>query len=207
MFALGRAQELMLILEEYWTQHPELAEVPLWFCSSMADKYLDVYQRSIEYMNDRVKGATANPFEFPHFSKKPFDINTATPCVVIAGPPGCSRTGCRGKSLTSGARTSEQQHDPHRRVLHRGDARVRHPEELQGRHRDGQPPAQAQGHRRHDLVLGPHTDFTQTKGFIEGVNPLRHIYLVHGEKTNVPKPHDELLKLYKPRNITVHFSS
>lgn len=65
MFALGRAQELMLILEEYWTQHPELAEVPLEFCSSMADKYLDVYQRSIEYMNDRVKGATANPFEFP----------------------------------------------------------------------------------------------------------------------------------------------
>ena len=88
MFALGRAQELMLILEEYWTQHPELAEVPLWFCSSMADKYLDVYQRSIEYMNDRVKGATANPFEFSplFFSKKPFDINTATPCVVIAGP-------------------------------------------------------------------------------------------------------------------------
>ena len=96
------------------------------------------------------------------------------------------------------------QRNPHRWVLHRGDARVRHPEELQGRHRDGQPPAQAQGHRRHDLVLGPHTDFTQTKGFIEGVNP-RHIYLVHGEKTNVTKLHDELLKLYKPRNITVHF--
>ena len=44
---------------------PELAEVPLWFCSSTADKYLCVYQRSIECMNDRVKGATANPFEFP----------------------------------------------------------------------------------------------------------------------------------------------
>ena len=45
MFALGRAQELMLILEEHWAQHPELADVPLWFCSSMAGKYLDVYQR------------------------------------------------------------------------------------------------------------------------------------------------------------------
>ena len=87
MFALGHAQELMLIIEEHWAQHPELVDVPLWFCSSMAGKYLDVYQRSISFMNDRVKGATANPFEFPHFSKRIFDLTATTkPCVVIAGP-------------------------------------------------------------------------------------------------------------------------
>lgn len=29
-FALGRAQELLLILDEYWEQHPELIDIPVY---------------------------------------------------------------------------------------------------------------------------------------------------------------------------------
>ena len=38
MFALGRAQELLLILDEYWAAHPELHDVPIYYASSLAKK-------------------------------------------------------------------------------------------------------------------------------------------------------------------------
>lgn len=31
VFALGRAQELLLILNEHWQKHPELAKVPIYY--------------------------------------------------------------------------------------------------------------------------------------------------------------------------------
>jgi hypothetical protein len=30
VFAVGPAQELMLILDEYWENHPELSEIPIY---------------------------------------------------------------------------------------------------------------------------------------------------------------------------------
>lgn len=44
VFALGRAQELLLILEEYWESHPELQEIPIYYASKLASKSLVVYQ-------------------------------------------------------------------------------------------------------------------------------------------------------------------
>ena len=38
MFALGRAQELLLILDEYWASHPELHDIPIYYASSLAKK-------------------------------------------------------------------------------------------------------------------------------------------------------------------------
>ena len=200
MFALGRAQELMLILEEHWAQHPELADVPLWFCSSMAGKYLDVYQRSIGFMNDRVKGATANPFEFPHFSKRIFDLAATTkPCVVIAGPGmlqnGMSRRifehWCEDERNTvliagyciEGTLGSDIQKNP-REVTAMDKRKLKLKASVV------------------TISFSAHTDFNQTNGFIQRVSP-NHIYLVHGERTNVKKLHDELRKLYA--NLTVYY--
>ncbi|CAJ0895555.1 848_t:CDS:2, partial [Entrophospora sp. SA101] len=39
VYALGRAQELLLILDEYWEAHPELESVPIYYASSLAKKY------------------------------------------------------------------------------------------------------------------------------------------------------------------------
>ena len=35
VFALGRAQELLLILDEYWQAHPELHNIPIYYASSV----------------------------------------------------------------------------------------------------------------------------------------------------------------------------
>ena len=57
VFALGRAQELLLILDEFWAQHPgaflftylsqscsELHNVPIYYASTLAKKCMTVYQ-------------------------------------------------------------------------------------------------------------------------------------------------------------------
>ena len=38
VFALGRAQELLLILDEYWGSHPELHDIPIYYASALAKK-------------------------------------------------------------------------------------------------------------------------------------------------------------------------
>lgn len=66
-FALGRAQELLLILDEYWAKHPELHSVPIYYASSLARKCMAVYQTYIHTMNANIRGRFArrdNPFVF-----------------------------------------------------------------------------------------------------------------------------------------------
>jgi cleavage and polyadenylation specificity factor subunit 3 len=66
-FALGRAQELLLILEEYWSKHPDLHKVPIYYASNLAHKCMAVYQTYIHTMNANIRGRFArrdNPFSF-----------------------------------------------------------------------------------------------------------------------------------------------
>lgn len=51
VFALGRAQELLLILDEYWQTHPELQAIPVFYASKLASKALRVYQTFVNMMN------------------------------------------------------------------------------------------------------------------------------------------------------------
>jgi len=51
VFALGRAQELLLILDEYWASHPELHEIPIYYASSLAKKCMAVYQVPVSFMS------------------------------------------------------------------------------------------------------------------------------------------------------------
>lgn len=55
VFALGRAQELLLILEEYWERHPELQKIPIYYIGNMARRCMVVYQTYIGAMNDNIK--------------------------------------------------------------------------------------------------------------------------------------------------------
>ena len=54
-FALGRAQELLLILDEFWEAHPELQHIPIYYASHLAKTSMSVYQTYINSMNDRVQ--------------------------------------------------------------------------------------------------------------------------------------------------------
>ena len=55
VFALGRAQELLLILDEYWSSHPEYQRIPIYYASNLARKCMVVYQTYIGSMNDNIK--------------------------------------------------------------------------------------------------------------------------------------------------------
>lgn len=90
VFALGRAQELLLILDEFWSQHPELQDIPIYYASSLAKKCMAVYQTYVNAMNDRIRRQIAvnNPFVFKHISNlKSIDhFEDVGPCVVMASP-------------------------------------------------------------------------------------------------------------------------
>ncbi|PGH03173.1 endoribonuclease ysh1 [Blastomyces parvus] len=55
VFALGRAQELLLILDEYWGRHPELQKIPIYYIGNIARRCMVVYQTYIGAMNENIK--------------------------------------------------------------------------------------------------------------------------------------------------------
>ncbi|EAQ86920.1 hypothetical protein CHGG_08173 [Chaetomium globosum CBS 148.51] len=55
VFALGRAQELLLILDEYWGKHRDYQRYPIYYASNLARKCMLVYQTYVGAMNDNIK--------------------------------------------------------------------------------------------------------------------------------------------------------
>jgi cleavage and polyadenylation specificity factor subunit 3 len=45
MFTPGRAQEMLLILDEHWDSHPELQSIPIYYGSKIASRSMEVYKR------------------------------------------------------------------------------------------------------------------------------------------------------------------
>ncbi|KAH9577264.1 Metallo-beta-lactamase [Trypanosoma melophagium] len=91
VFALGRAQELLLILEEYWDAHKELQHIPIYYASSLAQRCMKLYQTFVSAMNDRVKQQHANhrnPFVFKYIQSlvDTRSFEDTGPCVVLASP-------------------------------------------------------------------------------------------------------------------------
>lgn len=105
VFALGRAQELLLILDEYWSKHPEYQQIPIYYASNLARKCMVVYQTYIGTMNDNIKrmfrermaeaeasGSSdvtrGGPWDFRHIrSLKSLDrFDDVGGCVMLASP-------------------------------------------------------------------------------------------------------------------------
>ncbi|KAI8319624.1 Metallo-hydrolase/oxidoreductase [Martensiomyces pterosporus] len=93
VFALGRTQELLLILEEYWQRHgAELESVPVYFASSLANRCMTFYESYILMMNQRIqrqfRQTGRNPFQFQHISnlRNLSSFDDAGPCVMVASP-------------------------------------------------------------------------------------------------------------------------
>ncbi|XP_005109022.1 cleavage and polyadenylation specificity factor subunit 3 [Aplysia californica] len=89
-FALGRAQELLLILDEYWSNHPELHDIPIYYASQLAKKCMSVYQTYINAMNEKIRRqiTMSNPFVFKHIInlKNMEQFDDIGPSVVLASP-------------------------------------------------------------------------------------------------------------------------
>ena len=104
VFALGRAQELLLILDEYWSRHPEYQRIPIYYASNLARKCMVVYQTYIGSMNDNIKtlfqkrlreaqskgiseGAVGPwDFEFVRSLKNLDRFDDVGECVMLASP-------------------------------------------------------------------------------------------------------------------------
>ena len=105
VFALGRAQELLLILEEYWARHTEFQKIPIYYASNLARRCMLVYQTYVGAMNDNIKrlsrerianeGASTSdaagkggPWDFKYIrSLKTLDrFDDVGGCVMLASP-------------------------------------------------------------------------------------------------------------------------
>lgn len=89
VFALGRAQELLLILDDYWQANPHLQRIPVYYASKVASKALRVYQTFVNMMNQNIRTLmdVRNPFKLRHVQNyKQSDFDTAGSCVVMAAP-------------------------------------------------------------------------------------------------------------------------
>ncbi|KAF9793222.1 beta-lactamase-like protein [Thelephora terrestris] len=215
-FALGRAQELLLILDEYWKNHPDLHNVPIYYASSLARKSMAVYQTYIHTMNANIRNRFAkrdNPFVFSHISHLGHNrgwekkVAEGPPCVVLASP-GFLQSGPSRELLELMAP------DPKNGLIMTGYsvegtmARdiMSGPDEIPSLKGNIIP-------RRlsvDDISFSAHVDFSQNSEFIEAVKA-KHIILVHGEQTAMGrlraalqsryKQREEDVKIHTPRNL------
>ncbi|KAF8069967.1 beta-lactamase-like protein [Lyophyllum atratum] len=215
-FALGRAQELLLVLDEYWKKHPDLHNVPIYYASSLAKKCMAVYQTYIHTMNHNIRSRFAkrdNPFVFKHISHVPQTrgwekkIAEGPPCVVLASPGfmqvGPSRElfelwapdSRNGLIITGysieGTMAREIQSEPEEFVGLKGNIIPRKMSV-------------------DEISFSAHVDYSQNSEFIEMVKA-QHVVLVHGEQnamarlrgamTSRYKERDEDVKIHTPRNL------
>lgn len=87
VFALGRAQELCILLESYWDRMN--IKVPIYFSLGLTEKANHYYKLFITWTSQKIKKTFVqrNMFEFKHI--KPFDrafIDNPGPMVVFATP-------------------------------------------------------------------------------------------------------------------------
>lgn len=75
-------------VDEYWQNHPELHDIPIYYASSLAKKCMAVYQTYVNAMNDKIRKAINinNPFVFKHISNLKVEgaahTDTQTPVAV-----------------------------------------------------------------------------------------------------------------------------
>ncbi|KAK4532769.1 hypothetical protein CCYA_CCYA13G3626 [Cyanidiococcus yangmingshanensis] len=188
VFALGRAQELLLILEEFWDSHPELQEIPIYYSSSIAKRCMAIYSTYIHQMNQNIQQRYrrfGNPFAFKYVTNiRSLDtFEDAGPCVFMASP-GMLQSG------TSRRLFEKWCSDRRNGVILPGYS-------VQGTlakyiltdpatipRLDGQ---QVPLRCSIDYItFSAHSDFMQTSDFIEQSRP-SNVILVHGEKTEMQR--------------------
>ncbi|KAG5718831.1 Endoribonuclease YSH1 [Termitomyces sp. T112] len=215
-FALGRAQELLLVLDDYWKAHPDLHNVPIYYASSLARKCMAVYQTYIHTMNSNIRTRFAkrdNPFVFKYISHVPQTrgwekkIAEGPPCVVLASP-GFMQTGPSRELFEYWAPDSRNGLVITGYSIEGTLARdiMNEPEDFIG----------LKGNTISRKIsvdyisFSAHVDYSQNSEFIEAVKA-QHVVLVHGEQNAMArlrgamasryKERDEDVKIHMPRNL------
>jgi cleavage and polyadenylation specificity factor subunit 3 len=201
VFALGRAQELLLLLEEYWEKNPDLHKVPIFYCTPMANKCLRIFETYTALCSQKVQEEANNCrntwrcMKFvknladaggPDWDNKIMALNQ--PCVVLAAPgmlqSGTSRElfeyWCsdrrNGVVLTGysvgGTLANDLQSDPE--IITLPDGR-RLPVKCMTKF----------------ISFSAHSDYGQTREFVAATQT-PHVILVHGEQNLMRRLRDRL---------------
>ncbi|KAI9272785.1 beta-lactamase-like protein [Phascolomyces articulosus] len=218
VFALGRAQELLLILDEYWDAHPELDSIPIYYASSLAKKCMAVYQTYINMMNARIRKqfAISNPFIFKHISnlRNVEQFEDSGPCVMMASP-GMLQNGLSRELFERWAPDKKNGLVITGYCVENTLARQAMNEPQDFTAMDGRkvPLRMSVDY----ISFSAHVDFTQNSKFIEEVKA-PHVVLVHGEANAMFRlksalqsrfsEREENVKVYTPKNcetVKLHF--
>nr|XP_054757424.1 cleavage and polyadenylation specificity factor subunit 3-like [Lytechinus pictus] len=207
VFALGRAQELLLILDEYWSNHPELHDIPIYYASSLAKKCMAVYQTYIDAMNEKIRRQinVSNPFVFKHISNlRGMDhFDDVGPSVVMASP-GMMQSGLSRELFENWCT------DRRNGLIIAGysveGTMAKHvmssPEEIQTLSGQKVPLKMSVDY----ISFSAHADYEQTSEFIRALKPPQ-IVLVHGEANEMSRLKAAILREYEDDdeyNIQVH---
>lgn len=197
VFALGRAQELLLILDEYWAAHPELHEIPIYYASSLAKKCMAVYQTFVNAMNEKIRRQIAvnNPFVFKHISNlKGIDhFDDIGPCVILASP-GMMQSGLSRELFESWCTDSKNGCIVAGYCVEGTLAKhiLSEPEEITAMNGQKLPLKCSVNY----ISFSAHTDYKQTSEFIRALKP-PHVVLVHGEANEMGRLKSALIREYE----------
>lgn len=86
IFALGRAQEICLVLESYWERMG--LNIPVFFAGGLTEKANEIYKRFINYTNDTVREKILehNAFQFKYIKPYQKGVELQGPCVIFSSP-------------------------------------------------------------------------------------------------------------------------
>lgn len=88
VFALGRAQELCILLEQYWDRMK--LNVPIYFTAGLAEKATNYYKLFVNWTNEKIKSSFVerNLFDFKYIKafQKEVHMNQSGPQVCFATP-------------------------------------------------------------------------------------------------------------------------
>lgn len=199
VFALGRAQELLLILEEHWEN--QRLKVPIYYVSALAKKCMNVYQTYLNMMNERIQkiGETKNPFVFNYVK----NIQSLTqfedrgPCVMVASP-GMLQSGVSRDLFEKWC-----ENDTNGTIVTGYSVTGTLAKEILSE------PSYIQSLTGQRLALrmsvsfisfSAHVDFIQNSAFIEHCSP-EHLILVHGEINEMTRLRNAIAHKHKEMEI------
>ncbi|WVO24120.1 endoribonuclease YSH1 [Cryptococcus decagattii] len=206
--SFGNGQELALLLDEYWNDHPELQNIPVYFASSLFQRGMRVYKTYVHTMNANIRSRFArrdNPFDFRFVKwlKDPQKLReNKGPCVIMSSPQFMS-FGLSRDLLEEWAPDSKNgvivtgysiEGTMARTLLSEPD----HIESLKG----GNIPRRL---TVKELSFGAHVDYAQNSKFIQEIGA-QHVVLVHGEASQMGRLRAALRDTYaaKGQEINIH---
>ena len=221
VFALGRAQELLLILDEYWAKHQELQNIPIYYASNLARKCMLVYQTYVGAMNENIKrifrermaesekgGTSGGPWDFKYIrSLKSLDrFDDVGSCVMLASP-GMMQNGVSRELLERWAPSDKNgvvitgysvEGTMAKSIMQEPDSIPA----IMNRNRAARTAGKSEEDRPmvprrcsvQEFSFAAHVDGVENREFIEGVKaPV--VILVHGEVHNMMRLKSKLLSL------------